>query len=144
MQELNTTASEKIFHCYKDGEWVETFGVWAVSEDQIEIVNEKKIDLSEYDEVRVIELNDDDTYWGIVDEQELDDDYKFKAVKKTFVLPTEGEEYEVVELIDDVLDWETFESSSGNSFINYYSSKKDGMEEIDAEDLIEDDEDFGW
>ena len=100
--------------------------------------------MSEYDEVRVIELNDDDTYWGIVDEQELDDDYKFKAVKKTFVLPTEGEEYEVVELIDDVLDWETFESSSGNSFINYYSSKKDGMEEIDAEDLIEDDEDLGW
>ena len=132
------------WNCYKDGEWVETFGVWAVSEDQIEIVNEKKIDLSEYDEVRVIELNDDDTYWGIVDEQELDDDYKFKAVKKTFVLPTEGEEYEVVELIDDVLDWETFESSSGNSFINYYSSKKDGMEEIDAEDLIEDDEDLGW
>ena len=43
MQELNTTASEKIFHCYKDGEWVETFGVWAVSEDQIEIVNEKKL-----------------------------------------------------------------------------------------------------
>lgn len=142
MKELNIRTGETIFHCYKDGEWVDTKGVRPAFEVNCKVTVIDEEDLSEYDEVRMIELGDSSTSWSFVDEQEVDDDYEFEARIVKFLLPN-GEIYEVTELIDDLLEWDTFDSV-GDGSIEHFSITKDENKKLEDDDLIEDDEDWGW
>lgn len=153
---FEVNASEQIFHCYQDGEWVDTYGFWdlgkitgdtidGILDDNlhVKIVKESSLDLTKYEEVRIIQKNDDDTMWAFNDEKEMPDDYVFN-IKVTHVLLPNGESWDMYEVDCDDLDWGSFESSSGVSFIDYYSATKDGIKELDEEELNEDDEDQGW
>ena len=52
---------------------------------------------------------------------------------------TNGESYDIKELIDEHIDMETFETSSGSSFVEYSKVTPDGIESIEDKDIIEED-----
>ena len=153
MDRFEVNASWNVFHCYNGGELEDTKGfidinepkdgcVQSVFDDDIKVkvVEEETLDLTGFEEVRIIQKNDDDTMWLFNDEKELDDDHEF-PLRLTHVILPNKESWDMYEVIDDELDPDSFECSSGDSFIDYYSVTADGIESIDEEDLTDDDYD---
>lgn len=139
---------EVYFHYYKGTreEGFHSSGAWAVvGTDNFEIVDEEVFDYSECKEVRYWVRNDEPAYFDML--EDVDDDYKIKVSKCIFKLPN-GEEFTCLNLVDELVDWETFECESGISFIEGYKVTADGCNDIDydeeGDEYEEDDDDCGW
>jgi len=142
MNELNYKSGEVIFHCYKNGEWVDTFGARTTFDVLHNTIRTDVEDLSNYDEVRIIELEESDSCILFNNDREVDENYSFETRIIRFMLP-DGTSIDVVELIDEVLDWDTFDLACDGGIFHYKVTKFENTE-LDDDDLIEDDEDFGW
>lgn len=136
--EFNCPAAETIFHCYKCGEWVDTYGIWDMDLD-CELVGAEIIDLSEYDEVRIITISPTGFYWDSI--EDCDDDCKFKCKEVTYKLP-DGSELKCIELIDEIL--AEPDEIDGCGEIEVTSYTKNGSTGIPVGDRTEDDDDLGW
>ena len=139
MAEYKCYAAETIFHCYINGERVNTFGIWD-ADDDYEITETEIIDLTNCDEVRLITIGPSKVCGDPI--RETPDGYKFKCKEVTYKMP-DGCELKCTEPIDEILDWENFEPD-GYGDINVVSYDKNGNHEVDIDDRIEDDEDLGW
>ena len=139
MTELEIRGGGVVFHCYENGEKVESHDFFdnSLESDQMNVIDEQTLDLSEVEEVHIRQESYDDTYYGFNDDEELPDDYKFDVRLVHVILPNK-EVWDMIDIIDSHIDNTTFETSSGESFIDYYSVTKDGQESIDGSD--EDDE----
>lgn len=137
MKDLRIDYYEVIFHCYKKGEWIKTFGAHNFNAES-EPTKTETISLEEYDEVRVIQ--GDYVHCYVELKEEVSDNYMFKSLKSVFVTP-DGDKWEANDIsYDDIVK----EFEPREETFNYYSCTKDGQEDIDWDNLTEDDEDLGW
>ena len=141
MTELETKGGCVVFHIYENGEKDTSYDFFDNELEGInyKVVKEDTLDLSKYEEVHTREESYDDTYYGFNDEEELPDDYEFE-VELTHVMLPNGEVRDMKNIIDDHIDDTTFETSSGSSFVEYYKVTPDGIESIEDEDIIEEDD----
>ena len=139
MTELEIRGGCVVFHSYENGEKVESNDFFdnSLEPNQMNVVDEQTLDLSEVEDVHIRQESYDDTYYSFNDDEELPDDYKFD-VRITHVILPNKEVWDMIDIIDSNIDNDTFETSSGSSFVDYYSVTKDGQESIDGND--EDDE----
>ena len=139
MAEYKCYATETIFHCYINGEWVDTFGIWN-TDDDFDIAEKEIVDFTNCDEVRCITIGPSKVYWDPI--EETPDDYKFKCREVTYKMP-DGSEMICFEPVDEILDWENF-GPDGYGEIEVVSYNKEGSHTVEIDDRIEDDEDLGW
>lgn len=138
MTELECYGTETIFHCYKNGELVDTCGTWNIGPN-CEIVETETVDLSGYDEVRMISI-EQKVCWE--SKEDFAEGYKFKCREIIYKMP-DGSEHKCIEPDDAILDWVDFEPDGcGNIDVILYTH--DGHTDIDVENRIEDDDDLGW
>lgn len=132
MEDLQIRGACIVFHAYENGEKIES---WDYFDNVLEgiktnVVSESTLDLTKYDEVHIRQESYDDTYYGFIDEQELDDDHAFDVEITHVILPNK-EVYDLTEIVDENIDNTTFETSSGSSFVEYSKVTADGMEGIE-------------
>lgn len=141
MTELELTGGCVVFHVYVNGKKDSSYDFFDNELEGInyKVVKEDTLDLSKCEEVHTREESYDDTYYGFNDEEELPDDYEFE-VELTHVMLPNGEVRDMRNIIDDHIDDTTFETSSGSSFVEYYKITADGIESIEDEDIIEEDD----
>lgn len=133
MAYIECNAGQYILHCYKDGEWVETYGHW-VTDIEYEVTELEAKDLSEYDEVRLIEIGASSAGWESEEET-------VNALITKYKMP-DGSEIEITEPLN--VDWDTFDSAGDGDYVDYTSYTKEGSRAIPDDELTEDDEDWGW
>lgn len=138
MTDLELTGGCIVFHIYENGEKDRSYDFFDNVLDGIKynVVKEDTLDLTKYEEIHIRQESYDDTYYDL--KEELPDDYELE-VEVTHVLLPNGESYDIKELIDEHIDMETFETSSGSSFVEYSKVTPDGIESIEDEDIIEED-----
>lgn len=138
MTDLELTGGCIVFHIYENGEKDRSYDFFdnELKGFNYNIVKENTLDLTKYEEIHIRQESYDDTFYGL--KEELPDDYEFE-VEVTHILLPNGESYDIMELIDEHIDMETFETSSGDSFVEYSKVTPDGIESIEDEDIIEED-----
>jgi len=138
MTELELTGGCIVFHIYKNGEKDRSYDFFDNDLEGISynVVKESSLDLTKYEEIHIRQESYDDTFYGL--KEELPDDYELE-VEVTHVLLPNGESYDIMELIDEHIDIDTFETSSGDSFVEYSKITPDGIESIEDDDIIEED-----
>lgn len=148
MKSIEFNAGEMIFHCYEtyhdEGHYKTKGARFCVDDELYKIVKEETVDLSDYEEVRLITIGDSPCTCDFEEGIEYPDDHVFDAIKTIFIMPN-GDKVEAIELDDSDFDYETADFGGDASYISKESFTKDGMTDIDEEeDYLDDDEDFGW
>ena len=139
MEDLQIRGACIVFHAYENGEKVESWDFFdnLFVANEINVVKEDTLDLTKYDEVHIRQENDGNVYYGFNEGVELPDDYKFDVIIHHVILPNK-EVWDMTELVDENIDYESWQPFSGEDFIDYIKVTADGIEEIDYNE--EDDE----
>ena len=139
MEDLQIRGACIVFHAYENGEKVESWDFFdnLFGADEINVVKEDTLDLTKYEEVHIRQENDGNVYYEFNEGVELPDDYRFDVIIHHVILPNK-EVWDMTELVDENIDYETWQPFSGEDFIDYSKVTADGIEEIDYNE--EDDE----
>lgn len=143
MESLELNGSCIVFHAYENGEKVESFDFFHHYFNDIptNVVEETTLDLTKYKEVHIREESDDDTYYDFKDGEELPDDHVFD-VKITHVILPNKESWDMIDIVDENIDFDSFETSSGNYGIYYKKVTEEGEEIIEDPNVIDEDDEW--
>lgn len=141
MDSLEIKGGGFVFHRYENGEKVESWDFFNNEFGDIptNVVRESSLDLTGFEELHVRIESGDDTSYGFKEGLEVPDDHVFDVELVHVILPNK-EVWDMINVIDDVIDDCSFETSAGSSFVEYYKVTEEGLEEIEDEDIIEEDD----
>lgn len=141
MEDLQTRGMCIVFHAYENGKKTESWDFFdnLLEADEINVVQEDTLDLTKYEEVHIRQENDGNVYYGFNEGVELPDDYRFDVIIHHVILPNK-ESWDLIELVDENIDYETWQPFSGEDFIDYIKVTAEGQENIDDEKTIEEDD----
>lgn len=132
MEDLQIRGMCIVFHAYENGKKIKSWDFFdnMLQADEINVVQEDTLDLTKYEEVHIRQENDGNVYYEFNEGVELPDDYRFDVKIHHVILPNK-ESWDLIDLVDDNIDYDSCESFAGEDFIEYSRVTPDGMEGIE-------------